>query len=197
MSGGARSHTAPCSALQVPPASAQGPGHLSEEWGRVCLQRPEKKREKERGEAGSHMESPPRLRALVHPFGEQALNPTMCPALGWINILQTAPGKSPTRPASCRGKCSVQAEVLLTNQHLPCPVPRGNGSSWWTCCLQELGQLSCRESRLRCLCSQSCLLGRIIELKLCSRSPPDLKDSGLAGSCCDDRDNSHAIAVRL
>lgn len=92
----------------------------------------------------------------------------------------------------------MQAEVLLTNQHLPCPCPQGGiAVTWGTCCRQELGQLSCRASRLCCLCSQRCLLGSIIKLELGSRSPPNLKDAGLAGSCCDDRDNAHAIAVSL
>lgn len=61
------------------------------------------------------MESPPRHPALVRLFGEQAWNPTMCPALGCTNILQTAPGKSPTRAVSSRGKCNMQAEVVFSN----------------------------------------------------------------------------------
>lgn len=43
--------------------------------------------------------------------------------------------------------------------------------------------------------TQWCLLGSAIKLNICSHSPPNLKGSDFARSCCDDENSSRAIAV--
>lgn len=68
-------------------------------------------------------------------------------------------------------------------------LPGGYGVFESSASFPERSQGSC------CLRPGQCFLGSTFRLEICSHSPPDLKDSGFAGRCCDGGNSSRAVAV--